>query len=178
LLPGKRLQLIKEAVPNISRIALFWSDPLTFPKEDYDAAGRTLGLKLYPLEVDRPETFEINFQKARELRADAVILSQGAFFALHAVRIAELALKHRLPTMSGETGFAGLGGFMNYGPDIVDAWRHSATYVERILKGAKPADLPIEQTVKFELAINLTTAKALGIEIPPTLLARAEEVIE
>ncbi|SRR6266536_3874434 len=178
LLPGKRLQLMKEAVPNISQIALFWSDPLTFPKQDYDTAARTLNMQLYPIEVDGPEAFESNFQKAKELRANAVILSQGSFFALHAAQIAELALRHHLPTMSGETGFAALGGFMNYGPDIVDAWRHSATYVDRILKGAKPADLPIEQTVRFEFAINLNTAKALGLTIPSGLISIADEVID
>ena len=178
LLPGKRLQLIKEAVPSISRLALFWYDPRSLSKQDYDAAARTLNVELDAFEVDRPEKFETTFQSARELGADAVVLSQSAFFASHSVRIAELALKYRVPTMSGETGFAQLGGFMNYGPDIVDAWRKAATYVDRMLKGEKPGDLPMEQSVKFELAINLKTAKALGLALPPTLLARADEVIE
>ncbi len=107
-----------------------------------------------------------------------MVVSQGSFFAVYAQRIADLALKYRLPTMSGETGFAQLGGFMNYGPDIAAAWRYAATYVDKILKGVKPGDLPMEQAVKFELVINLKTAKALGLAVPPSVLARADEVIE
>jgi ABC-type uncharacterized transport system substrate-binding protein len=178
VLPGKRLQLVKEAVPTTSRVALLWDDPRLFSPQDYDTAARELRLRLDALEVSHPEAFETAFQAARAAHADAIIVSQGSFFAVYAQRIADLALKYRLPTMSGETGFAELGGFMNYGPDIAEAWRYAATYVDKILKGAKPGDLPMEQAVKFELVINLRTAKALGLTVPPTLLALADEVIE
>jgi putative ABC transport system substrate-binding protein len=178
MLPGKRLQLLKEAVPTISRVVLLWNDPRLFPRQEYEVAARELRLGLDALEVSRPETFETAFEAATAAHADGIIASQGSFFAIYAQRIADLALKYRLPTMSGETGFAQLGGFMNYGPDIADAWRYAATYVDRILKGAKPGDLPMEQAVKFELAVNLKTAKALGVTLPPTLLAIADEVIE
>jgi putative tryptophan/tyrosine transport system substrate-binding protein len=178
VLPGKRLQLIKEAVPNLSRIVLLWYDPRTFPRQDYEMAAQALGVRLDALQVRGPEAFEESFQAARDAKADAVVLSQGSFFAGYAVRIAELALKYRLPTMSGETGFAQLGGFMNYGPDIVEAWRNAATYVDKILKGAKARDLPMEQAMRFEFVINLKTANSLGLTLPPTLLALADEVIE
>ncbi len=178
LLPGKRLQLIKEVVPTISRVVLLWDDPRLFRRQDYEIAARELRLRLDALEVDRPEAFETAFQAARAAHADAMVVSQGSFFAVYAQRIADLALKYRLPTMSGETGFAQLGGFMNYGPDIAAAWRYAATYVDKILKGVKPGDLPMEQAVKFELVINLKTAKALGLTVPPSVLARADEVIE
>jgi putative tryptophan/tyrosine transport system substrate-binding protein len=180
MLPGKRLQLLKEAVPALSRVALLWNDPRLFSRQDqdYEIAARELRLGLDALEVNRPEAFETAFQAATAAHADAIIVSQGSFFAVYAQRIADLALKHRLPTVSGETGFAQLGGFMNYGPDIVEAWRYAATYVDRILRGAKPGELPMEQAVKFELVINLKTAKALGLTVPPTLLAIADEVIE
>ena len=106
------------------------------------------------------------------------MMIQGAFFTVHRVRIAELALKSRLPTISGETGYAKAGGLMDYGPNIIDSWQRAALFVDQILKGAKPADLPVEQPTKFELVINLKTAKALGLTIPPSLLLRADQVIE
>ncbi len=103
---------------------------------------------------------------------------QSALYAAHRKRIAELALKNRLPKISGETGYAQAGGFMNYGPNIADSWRRAAAYVDKILKGAKPADLPIEQPTKFELVIDMKTVKALGLTIPQTLLLRADHMIE
>ena len=178
LLSGKRLQLLKEAVPTISRVALLWQDARLSFRQDFELAARELRLRLDAFEVSRPEAFEPAFQAAKAAQADAIVVSQGAFFAIYAQRISELGLKYGLPTMTGETGFARLGGFMNYGPDIAQAWRYAATYVDKILKGAKPGDLPMEQAVKFELAINLKTARALGVTTPPTLLALADEVIE
>ena len=106
------------------------------------------------------------------------MMIQGAFFTIHRARIAELALRSRLPTISGETGYAQAGGLMDYGPNIVESWQRAALFVDKILKGAKPADLPVEQPTKFELIINLKTAKALGLTIPPSLLLRADQVIE
>ena len=103
---------------------------------------------------------------------------QGAFFTIHRARVAELALSSRLPTISGETGYAQGGGLMEYGPNIVDSWQRAARFVDKILKGAKPVDLPVEQPTKFELIINLKTARALGLTMPPSLLLRADHVID
>ena len=106
------------------------------------------------------------------------MMIQEAFFTIHRSRIADVALRSRLPTISGETGYAQAGGLMDYGPNIVDSWQRAALFVDKILKGAKPGDLPIEQPTKFELVINLKTAKALGLTIPPSLLLRADQVID
>jgi putative tryptophan/tyrosine transport system substrate-binding protein len=106
------------------------------------------------------------------------MMVQSAVYGAHRTKIAELAVKNHLPTISGETGYAQAGGFMNYGPNVAESWRRAASYVDKILKGAKPADLPIEQPTKFELVINLKTAKALGLTIPQSLLLRADQVIE
>jgi putative ABC transport system substrate-binding protein len=163
LLSGKGLQLLKEAVPTISRVSLLWHDARLSFRREYELAARELRLRFDAHEVSRPETFETAFQAAKAAQADAIVVSQGAFFAVYAQRISELGLKF---------------GLMNYGPDIAEAWRYAATYVAKILKGANPGDLPMEQAVKFELAINLKTARALGVTIPPTLLALADEVIE
>jgi putative ABC transport system substrate-binding protein len=114
---------------------------------------------------------------ATQEHAQALLLEQSPLFSTHRVRLAELALASRLPTMSGEVGYAQAGGLMNYGPHIPESWHRAATYVDKILKGAKPADLPVEQPMKFALVINLKTAKELGLTIPPTLLFQADEVI-
>jgi putative ABC transport system substrate-binding protein len=179
-LPGKRLELLKATVPGLARVALLWNrNPLspTMVKE-HEAAARTLGLHLSRLEVRGPEDFEAAFQAAVRGRAQGLMMIQGPLYFVHAVQIATLALKSGLPTISGETIYAQAGGLMNYGPNIPDSWRRAAVYVDKILKGAKPADLPVEQPTKFELVINLKTAKALGLTIPPSLLGRADEVIQ
>ena len=180
LLPGKRLELLKEAVPKVSRIALleYGGRLHTHATQGYETAAHALGIGLKPFDMKSAAQFEATFQEAKRQEAQAVVLAQSSFFAVYAALIAELALKHGLPTIAGETGFAQQGGFMNYGPDIVDAWRNSAAYVDKILKGAAPGDLPMEQAARFELLINLRTAKALGLTIPPSLLARADELIE
>jgi putative ABC transport system substrate-binding protein len=179
-LAGKRLELLKEAAPGVSRVALLWSPThahKTLVKE-HEAAARALGMRLQPLEVRGSGDFEGVFQAASRGRAGAVIMAQAALFSLHRARLAELALNGRLPTISGETGFAEAGGLMNYGPNIVDSWRRAATYVHKILTGVKAADLPVEQPTKFELVINRKVAKALGLTIPASLLLRADRVIE
>jgi putative ABC transport system substrate-binding protein len=179
-LPGKRLELLKEALPGITRVALFWHrapTPRTEVKE-YEIAARSLGLQLQAVEVRRPEDFDGAFQTAVRAGARAVIMVQSAVYAGHRAKLASVALKTRLPTMSGETGYAQAGGLMNYGPNIPNSWRRAAGYVDKILKGAKPADLPIEQPTKFDLVINLKTAKTLGLTLPPSLLLRADQVIE
>jgi putative ABC transport system substrate-binding protein len=179
-LPGKRLELLKEALGSIARVALFWHPTLAPAAEvkEYESAARSLGFQLHAVEALRPEDFEGAFRTAVRARADAIIMIQSAVYAAHSANIATLALKTRVPTMTGETGFAEAGGLMNYGPNIPDSWRRAAAYVDKILKGAKPADLAIEQPTKFELVINLKTAKALGLTIPPSLLLRADQVIE
>ena len=130
---GKRLQLLREATPRVSRVALLWNPPGSSP----------------------------DYMKDTEM-----------------ARIAALGLKHRLPTMTPEPGFAKEGGLVQYGPSVVENWRHAATYVDKILKGAKPADLPVEQAAKFEFVLNMKTAKALGLPIPPSVLLRVDEVVE
>jgi putative ABC transport system substrate-binding protein len=131
-----------------------------------------------PVVVPNADALAGAFQEAIRRNAQAVLLLQDSLFTLQRVRIAELALKRRLPTISGESGFAQAGGLLHYGPDIVDAWRRSAFYVDKILKGARPADLPVEQPRKFELVINLKTARALGLTIPQSMLLRADEVMQ
>jgi ABC-type uncharacterized transport system substrate-binding protein len=179
-LPGKRLQLLKEALPRISRVVLFWdpASPSSTEVREYEIAARSLGLQLQAMEVRGREDLDAAFQTAVRARAQAVIMVQSAIYSRHTVTLASIALKSRLPTMSGETGYAQDGGLMNYGPNIPDSWRRAAGYVDKILKGAKPADLPIEQPTKFELVINLKTAKAIGLTIPHSLLVRADAVIQ
>ena len=179
-LPGKRLELFKETVPRLSRVALLWH-PTPFSAaalKAHEAASRALGLQLQLIEVRGSDDFEGAFQAAIRGRAQGLIMIQSALYFTHAVQIAKLALKSGLPTISGETIYAQAGGLMNYGPNIPDSWRRTAAYVDKILKGAKPADLPIEQPTKFELVINFKTAKALGLAIPPSVLARADHIIQ
>jgi putative ABC transport system substrate-binding protein len=140
-------------------------------------AAQALGLQLYRVEVLGTEGLDAAFQEARKARAGAVVTIQSALFSVLNGRLAELALKYRVPVLSSETGFAEAGGLMNYGDSIDDAWRRAAIQVDKVLKGAKPAELPVEQPTKFELVINLKTAKALGLTIPPSVLRRADQVI-
>ena len=179
-LQGKRLELLKAAVPNFSRVVLFQHPAPPSPTEitEYERAARTLGLQLQTMEVRGPEDFDAAFHAAARSAAQAVVMIQSSLYATYRAKLASVALKTRLPTMSGETGFAQAGGLMNYGPNLPDSWRRAASYVDKILKGAKPGDLPIEQPTKFELVINLKTAQALGLTIPPSLLLRADRVIE
>ena len=144
----------------------------------HEAAARGLGIQLLPLEVRGPEEFVGAFQAATQGQAQALIMPESALFFTQRVRLAELALASRLPTMSGATGYAEAGGLMYYGPDLPGSFHRVAVYVDKILKGAQPADLPVEQPTTFELVINLKTAKALGLTIPPTLLFLADEVIQ
>ena len=177
---GKRLELLTEAVPGLSRVALLldtgppnWHAQLP----DYEAAARGLGVQLLPLEVHSPDEFAGACQAATQGHAQALIMVQSPLFRTHRARLAELALASHLPTMAGEAGYTQAGGLMHYGPNIPEIWHRMATYVDKILKGTKPADLPVEQPTKFELVINLKTAQALGLTIPPRLLFQADEVI-
>jgi len=182
-LSAKRLELLKGGVPGASRVAIFWNAAAGKPAVDrhlevsHDAA-RALGIQRVVVEVVGADAADAAYQEARKARCGAVVTIQSALFqALHG-RLAELSLTYRMPVLSSESGFAQAGGLMNYGDSIDQAWRRSAVQVDKILRGAKPADLPVEQPTKFELVINLKTARALGLTIPPSLLARADQVLE
>jgi ABC-type uncharacterized transport system substrate-binding protein len=181
VLAGKRLELLKEAIPRLSRIALVW-DPrtsaTTLLKETAGAAG-SLKVQLISVEVRRGlDELENAFRSTAKSGADAFILGGSGFFATHRSRIIELAAKNRLPAMYPEQEYVLAGGLMTYATSIPSLYRRAATYVDKMLKGAKPADLPVEQPTKFELVINLKTAKALGLTIPQSVLLRADEVIQ
>ena len=181
-LAGKRLELLREILPKLSRVAFLahGGDPShpQFTKQIQDAA-ESVGLQVQPVVVKGPEEFESAFSAMARNRAGAVII-QPLFAGVLGLAgpIAELATKNRLPTISDGLRFAEAGGLIYYGPDQLALWRRIPEYVDRILKGAKPADLPVEQPTKFELEINLKTAKKIGLAIPPNVLARADRVIK
>jgi ABC-type uncharacterized transport system substrate-binding protein len=178
---AKRLQFLKELVPGLARLAVLRNPILaahaTFWQEA-EVAARTLGVALQPLEVRGPEDFEAAFAAATRGNAQALVAFDDPLTVAYRPRIVALAASSRLPAMYGFREFPDEGGLMSYGANFVDLFRRAATYVDKILKGAKPADLPIEQPTKFELVINRKTANALGLTVPPTLLAQADEVIE
>jgi putative ABC transport system substrate-binding protein len=177
---GKRLELLKAVVPRVSRIAYLFNptDPvISLRKRETEFAAQALEVQLQALEVRSPEDLEEAFQAAIRARAGALLTVDNPLFNTHRTRIVESAAKNRLPAMYGFTDFTDAGGLMAYGVQLPDLWRRAAWYVEKILKGAKPADLPVEQPRKFELIINLTTAKQIGLTIPPSVLARADKVI-
>ena len=184
-LVGKRLELLKQAVPGASRIAVLWH-PGDFPERtekdmlrEADVAARALGVRLQVVEARGPEDFDRVFSDMARARADAVTVQSTNIFFIERRRLVELAAKNRLPAMYLTREFVDAGGLMSYAaPSVADSFRRAATYVDKILKGAKPADLPVEQPTKFELVINLKTAKDLGLTIPQSVLARADEVIE
>ncbi len=180
-LAGKRLELLKELVPKLSRVAVLWSPQgvaSTLNWEELQLPARQLGLQLHSLEVRSPNDFDQVFEAATNARAGALFLTGGPVINTNLKRIAGLAAKNRLPSMFHLSEFADAGGLVAYGPDRADLFWRAATYVDKILKGAKPGDLPVEQPTKFELVINLKTAKALGITIPQSVLFRADRVIE
>ena len=178
-LGGKRLELFKEAFPKATRVAFLrnLSGPDT-PFREAEAVARTLGLQLQSLGVKGPEDFKKAFEAAKSGGAQGLTVLPGSFSYLHRAVIADLAAKNRLPAMYPDARYVEAGGLMSYGPDTDDLWRRAATYVDKILKGAKPADLPVEQPTKFELVINLKAAKQIGVTIPPNVLARADKVIK
>ena len=177
---SKRVQILAEALPGVSRVAV-----LRLPGtvndlivRDLETAARRLGMKLQIIEVQGAEDLPAAFLRALRGRAQAIMTTQGPFFFQYRREIADLALKHKLPSFSGEPAAAGGGMLMTHGPSIPASCHRAAYFVDRILKGAKAADLPVEQPTKFDLEINLKTAKALGLTIPPSLLARADQVVE
>jgi len=179
-LSEKRLELLKEAVPGLSRVAILWHGghpAAILAMQETEVAGRVLGVQLQSLEIRGPNDFERAFEAATREGAEALIVLASAFFGAERRRIVELVTKYRLPSMFPIRENVEAGGLMSYGASLPDLWRRAATYVDKILKGAKPADLPVEQAMTFELVLNLKTAKALGLTLPPTLLFQATEVI-
>ena len=181
-LSGKRLELLREVVPGLSRVALVWNPDVRGALLDYNAmegAARSLRLQLQSVEVPRAEDFDRAFSAITKDRAQAFVLPAGNPVAFsNRGQIASFAQKNRLPSIYGAKEYVDAGGLMSYGPSLPDMFRRAATYVDKILKGAKPADLPVEQPTKFELVINLKTAQQIGVTIPPNVLARADQVIK
>ena len=179
VLAGKRLELLKETIPKLSRVAVLWNPQDLGSRLNWKESqlpARELGLQLDSVEVSRIGEYEGAFKEAVKVRSGALAVSPLTF--ANPTRLAELAIKHRLPAISTQPSFVANGGLMSYGPDQADTFRRAAVFVDKILKGTKSADLPVEQPTKFELVINLKTAKALGLTIPPVMMMRAEKVIK
>ncbi len=178
-LAAKRLQLLKEAAPRISRVAVLWNPDHIDPEyAETQAAGRRLGVHVQSLEVRGPDDFEAAFQAAAAARAEAIIVVSSRLMTFKRQHIMEFAALHRIPVVSGWGPWAHAGTLLSYGPDLNASVRRAAVYVDRILKGVNPADLPVEQPTTFDLVVNLKTAKALGLTIPPSLQVQATHVIE
>jgi putative ABC transport system substrate-binding protein len=178
---GRRLQLLKEAAPGVARVAVLYHPP--FPAtvlnlHEAQAAAPALGLTVLPMEVRTPDEFDDQFAAVIRLGADALLTAAGPFGETHRRRILDLATTHRLPTACGAWQDAELGCLIAYGTSLAAMYRRAASYVDKILKGTKPSDLPVEQPMKFDLFINLKTARALGLTISPALLVLADEVIQ
>jgi ABC-type uncharacterized transport system substrate-binding protein len=180
-LGGKRLELLLQAVPQAVRVAVLWNAALADKVPEWQGtqtAAQTMGVSLHSVEVRGPDDFEGAFATLARERPDALITFADPLTLTHHRRIVAFATQHRLAMISELKAFAEAGGLMTYGPNGPDLWRRAAAYVHKILQGAKPADLPVEQPMKFELILNLKTAQALGITFPPTLLVLADEVIK
>ncbi len=178
---GKRLELLKEIVPKLSRVAVLWNSQGggSAPSwQELQLPARQLGIQLHSLEVRSPNDFEKAFQDAIRARAGAIFVTAEPVIATNLERIAGLAARNHLPSIFQWSEFADAGGLAAYGPDRADLYRRAATFVDKILKGAKPGDLPVEQPTKFELVINMKTAKALGITVPQSVRFRADRVID
>src|SRR5688572_2618063 len=180
-LGGKRLELVKEAVPTIARVAVLYDPAIPSSvievKEDLPLTARPLNMTVQPREIRAADDFDRFFAATGKQRPDGLYVHGGGLMSANQKRITDFALKSRLPSVGSIREYVDAGGLMYYGADIDDSYRRVATYVDKILKGAKPADLPVEQPTKFELVINLKTAKQIGVNIPPNVLARADRVI-
>ncbi|HET9549035.1 MAG TPA: ABC transporter substrate-binding protein, partial [Candidatus Binatia bacterium] len=180
VLAGKRLELLKETVPKLSRVAVLW-DPQTPGSPQWKESqlpARELGLQLYSMEVSSADKYEGAFKEAIKAGSAGLAVTQQTLATSNRKQITDLAAKNRLPAIYPGRNFVESGGLMSYGPDLIEPYKRAASMVDKILKGAKPADLPVEQPTKFELMINLKTAKALGLTIPPVVMMRAEKVIK
>jgi len=181
VLAGKRLEFIKETVPKLSRLAVLW-DPQNPGSaqiwKESQLPARSLGLQLHSLEVSSADKFESGFNEAAKAVSTALAVTQGAFLVTNQTQIVNLVAKNRLPAIYMRGDWVVSGGLMSYGPDEIEPYQRAAVMVDKILKGTKPADIPVEQPTKFELVINLKTAKALGLTLPPMVLTRATKVIK
>ena len=176
---GKRLELLRAAVPRLRRVAVLWhpanpTNPIQL--KGAQAAARALGMQLEPVSIQGPNDFDSAGKAVRG--TGGLLFLESPLFTTYRARLAELAARNRLPAIYGQREYVEAGGLMSYGPHFQDLYRRAAWYVDKILKGAKPAALPVEQPTKFDFVINLRTAKALGLTIPPSLLVRADHVIE
>jgi putative ABC transport system substrate-binding protein len=181
VLAGKRLELLKEAVPKISRVAVLWNphDPSSAQQwKESQLAARELGLQLHSMEVSSADQFESAFKEANQVRSSGLFVVSSALAFSNQNPITELAIKNRLPAIYTRGHFVDSGGLISYGPDQAERFRRVAAMVDKILKGTKPADIPVEQPTKFELIINLKVAKQIGLTIPLNVLARADKVIK
>jgi len=179
-LDGKRLELLKEAFPKVDRVAFLWHPGGTrgnLTLTEMEAAAKTLGVKLLSLEVRSLDDFDSAFARAKRDGAEALITVAGPLVNTQQRQVLDFAAKNRLPAMYPTSELVEAGGLMSYSPNDADLWRRAADFVDRILKGAKPGDLPVEQPTKFEMVLNLKTAKQIGLTIPPNVLARADRVI-
>jgi ABC-type uncharacterized transport system substrate-binding protein len=177
----KHVELLKEAVPSLAKLAVLWNPTNSSHRpalQAVDAAARSLSLPIHPLEVRAVADLDGVFAAIVGERADGVLFIADPVFYIQLRRMVDFVASKRLPAIANFIEFPKLGGLMGYAPSIPDEFRHAAGHIDKILKGAKPGDLPIEQPTRFQLVINLKTAKALGVEMPPMLLARADEVIE
>jgi len=181
-LVGKCLEQLKEAVPKVGLVAVLWQPGAIGGRTDMlkpaEVAARALGVRLQFIEAQGPADFDRAFSDMARAHVGALAVLGSAIFNSERRRLVDLAAKHRLPTVYTSRDFVDAGGLMTYGPNLADSFRRAAAYVDKILKGAKPADLPVEQPTKFELVVNLKTATALGLTIPPSLLQRADQVIQ
>jgi len=183
-LVGKWLELLKQAVPGVSRVAALWQPGAMDERSETEmfkgaeVAAQALGVRLQFVEARGPADFERAFSDMTRARAGALTVRPAPMFVSERRRLVDLAAKNRLPAVYAWREFVDAGGLMAYGPNLADLYRRAATYVDKILKGAKPGDLPVEQPTKFELVVNLKTAKTLGLTIPPSVLGRADQVIE
>jgi putative tryptophan/tyrosine transport system substrate-binding protein len=179
-LAGKRIELLREVVPQLRRLAIIFNVSNAQPvleMGETEAAAGTLGIEVAPIEIRRVEDFGPAFREALKAKADALYVAIDQLMVANLMRILTLALGARLPTIFSTRDFVRGGGFMSYGPSYTERFGRAADYVDKILRGTKPGDIPVEQPTKFELVVNLITAQALGLTVPPSLLARADEVI-
>jgi len=180
-LSGKRLEFLKRLVAGLSSVAVLSNPddpPVVFSLRETKEAAKALGLELQSAEARKPEDFEGAFASVTRMQPGALLILPGSIMTRNAERIAEFALKSRIPAMSYFREFPEAGGLISYGPNLGESSRHAAIYVDKILKGASPADLPVQQPTKFELVINIKTATAIGLDVPPSILSHADEVIE
>jgi putative ABC transport system substrate-binding protein len=178
-LSGKRLELLKETIPKLSRVAVLWNpqSPIASAWNESQLPAKELGLQLHSMEVSSADQYESAFRKAISAKSGALVVSQGPPSGANQKRIADLAVQNRLPAIYPRGDYIDSGGLMSYGADRAEPYRRVAVFVDKILKGTKPADIPVEQPTKFEFIINLKAAKQIGLTIPPNVLARADKVI-